>query len=84
MPTKPKKTVSELSLKSLARGYTDVAIRCLSGIAENGQSEAARVAASTALLDRGWNKPAQQVEHTGKDGSNAIEVTIRTITEGRK
>ena len=79
--TKPKR---EINLKSLARGYTDVAIKSLGAIALEGTSEAARVAASIALLDRGWNKPAQQVEHTGADGSNAIEVTIRTIVEGKK
>jgi hypothetical protein len=55
----------------------------LSGIAENGESEAARVAASVALLDRGWNKPASSVEHTGKDGDKDIRIVLRTIMEGR-
>jgi len=81
-PTPKKRLPTDL--KSLARAYTDVAIQALSGIAQNGESENARVAASIALLDRGWNKPAQQVEHTGADGSNTIEVTLRTIVEGRK
>ena len=79
----PKKRLPA-DLKSLARAYTDVAIQTLSGIAVNGESENARVAASIALLDRGWNKPASQVEHTGKDGAEEIRVTLRTIVEGRK
>jgi len=72
-----------IDLKSLARGYTETAIKTLGGIAENGESEAARVAASTALLDRGWGKPSAIVEHTGKDGASEIRVTLRTIIEGK-
>jgi hypothetical protein len=33
---------------------------------------AARVAAAQALLDRGWGKPMQAMEHSGPDG-NPIE-----------
>ena len=41
---------------------------------------AARVAAATALLDRGWGKPPQA--HAGEDGKGAIQVTIRHLAEG--
>ena len=41
-------------------------------------------AISAILLERGWGRPAQQVEHTGKDGDSEIRVLIRTITEGRE
>jgi len=82
MPTKKKKTVDELDVRSLARAHTGVAIRTLSGIAQNGESESARVSAATVLLDRGWGRPAQPV--TGKDGVEDIQVTIRTIIEGKK
>lgn len=68
----------------MARAYTEAAINSLGGIATNGESESARVAAAVALLDRGWNKPASSVEHTGKDGQEDIRVTIRTIIEGKK
>jgi hypothetical protein len=43
----------------LARSYTEIAIQTLGGIASNGESEAARVSASIALLDRGWGKPKE-------------------------
>lgn len=56
------KTPTEV--RSLARSYTDVAIQALSGIAQNGQSESARVAAAEAILNRGWGKPAQPIEGT--------------------
>ena len=73
----PKKTLP-LDLKSLARAYTETSIRQLAGIAENSESDGARVAAAGILLDRGWGKAAQT--HTGEDGGD-IRVTIRQIIE---
>lgn len=76
MPTKKKKTVRELDLKSLARGYTDICVRTLGGVAQAGESEAARVSASIALLDRGWGKPNQP--HDAKlEGE--LRITIRKL-----
>ena len=54
-------TKSLTQIKSLARSYTDAAIQSLAGIAQNGESESARVAASVALLDRGSGKPTQPI-----------------------
>ncbi len=71
----PKKKLPQ-DLKSLARAYTDRAIASLGGIAENGESEAAKVAASIALLDRGWGRPNQP--HDAKlDGE--LRITIRKL-----
>jgi len=42
---------------------------------------AARVSAAGILLDRGWGKAPQP--HTGEDDKD-IQVTIRTIVEGRR
>jgi hypothetical protein len=81
MPTAKKKTTRELDVRSLARAYTDVAVRTLGGIAKEGVSESARVSAAAILLDRGWGKPNQP--HTGDDGGD-IRVTIRTILEGKQ
>ena len=80
---KPNKKLP-IDVKSLARSFTRVAISTLGGIAENGESEAARVSAAQALLDRGWGRAAQTVEHTGKDGDSEIRIILRTITEGKK
>jgi hypothetical protein len=81
MPTKKKKTVDEIDVRSLARSYTDMAIRQLAGIAQNGDKDAARVTACGILLDRGWGKAAQPL--TGANGSEDIQVTIRTIIAGK-
>jgi hypothetical protein len=59
-------------LRSLARSHTANAIAALAGIMQNGQSDAARVAAACALLDRGWGKPSRV--HIGADGEGAIQV----------
>ena len=55
-------------IRSLARSYTDLAIQTLAGIAQNGQSESARVAASESLLNRGWGKPVQPHDGDGEGG----------------
>ena len=67
------------NIRSLARQWTDTAIQQLGGIATNGDSDAARVAACVALLDRGWGRPPQT--HTGEDGEGDIRVTIRHIIQ---
>jgi hypothetical protein len=64
-------------IRSLARVHTDTAIRVLAGImGQTDAPHAARVSAASQLLDRGWGKPAQALEHTGAEGG-----AIRTIIE---
>jgi hypothetical protein len=77
MPTKKKKTIHDLDVRSMARAYTKMAVDVLAGIARNGDKDSARAQACGILLDRGWGKAAQPL--TGKDGSEDIQVTIRTI-----
>lgn len=66
-------------IRSWARSHSKEAIQTLAGIARNGKQEAARVAAATALLDRGWGRPPQA--HTGENGEGDIRVTIRHIVQ---
>ena len=80
MPTAKKKTTREIDVRSLARAYTPMAVKVLAGVAQNGESEAARVSAAAILLDRGWGKAPQQL--TGEDDGD-IRVTIRNIVESR-
>lgn len=50
-------------IRSLARQHTALAIKTLVGIAsQRTASDSSRVAAATALLDRGWGKPKQELE----------------------
>ena len=65
-------------LRSLARAHTELSVQTLAGIARNGTSEQARVAASQALLDRGWGRPPQV--HSGEDGGD-LRITIRQIVD---
>lgn len=56
------------TLADLARAHTQTALQALVQIATSGESEAARVSAATAILDRGYGKPMQAVEHSGENG----------------
>src|SRR3954451_18052507 len=75
----PRSTLPS-DLRALLREHTAVSIQVLAGIAQNGQTDAARVAAATALLDRGWGRPPQS--HTGEKGEGGIEVIVRHIVDG--
>ena len=52
-------------LSELAKDYTHDALLTLVDVAKNGRSDAARVSAANALLDRGYGKPAvkEEIEH---------------------
>jgi hypothetical protein len=66
-------------LRSLARGHTELCIKTLAGIVSQEAAPAsARVTAASALLDRGWGRPAQV--HNGGDGGS-IQVVIRQIID---
>lgn len=56
------------SLSALARKHTPLALRTLAKVADKGLSEAAQVSAATALLDRGYGRPMQSLEHSGAGG----------------
>ena len=53
------KATSELkfNLSELARHYTNDALDSLVEIMKSGQSDSARIAAATAILDRGYGRP---------------------------
>jgi hypothetical protein len=64
-----------MSLAEAARSHAPVALETLVDICRNGESESARVSAANALLDRGYGRPKDRVELTGKDGA---AVAVRT------
>lgn len=56
-------------VKELAQQYGAEALKTLAEIMKDaGQPGAARVSAANALLDRGYGKPVQSNEISGKDG----------------
>jgi hypothetical protein len=81
--SKDKATIEQRgTLAELARQHTDDALRTLVDVCLNGDSASARVTAATAILDRGYGKPAQMVttEISGPDGGLvAVEHSTRDI-----
>jgi hypothetical protein len=81
-------------IQKLARQYTERALLTLAGIMERGESEAARVSAANALLDRGHGRPKQAVEISNKSGEdfrlkhthvlNEIDSALARIAAGAK
>ena len=56
-------------VKALAREQTEANIAALVAVRDNPDSPAAaRVSAANSLLDRGWGRPTQALEHSGPDG----------------
>jgi len=77
----PRKKVPP-DVRSLARIHTALAVNTLAGVARSGESEAAKVSAAIALMDRGWGRAPQTL--AGEDGEGNIEITIRHILGEKK
>lgn len=54
-------------LSDLAKAHTGEALDTLLDVARNGRTDAARVSAATAILDRGYGKPAVRGEESVTD-----------------
>ena len=61
-------------LSELAKAYTHDALLTLVDVAKNGRTEAARVAAANALLDRGYGKPTALQPEAPNIGPQIIEL----------
>lgn len=66
------------TIADLARAHTSIAVSALVQVATGSDSDAAKVSAANAILDRGYGKPPVAVQVTGE-----IEVTEirRTIVD---
>lgn len=75
-------------VKELARTHTETAINTLVSIMTGKKSPAAaRVAAANALLDRGYGKPTQALEHSGHvdlSGLSDSELEARILAAMQK
>jgi hypothetical protein len=71
---KGSKNKRTLEIEAEAKKHAGNALAALASIAERGESEAARVSAATALLDRGYGRPRQALEHSGTDGGPIVVV----------
>jgi hypothetical protein len=71
-------------IRSLARSWTDSAVKTLVGIMQQPDAQpSARVAAATALLDRGWGKAVQHVETTRRTVNVLSDNELADIAAGR-
>ena len=64
------------ALSALMDGHVQTAITALADIAQHGTSEAARVSAACAILDRTHGRPAQALQHDGVPEYPASGFTI--------
>jgi hypothetical protein len=68
--------------RALARTHTITAINTLVSIAKSKKAtDAARISACIALLDRGWGKPGQHHQHEGELRQHIISDRPLTIDE---
>lgn len=65
-----KVSKAKRELMEMAKDHAPAALETLVQIAQGGESEAARVSAANAILDRGYGRPPQSMEVTGKDGGS--------------
>ena len=65
-------------IKQLARSWSREALETLYQLMRNADKDSVRLAAAEAILDRGWGRPAQALEHTGQNG---LPVQIRVTYE---
>ena len=55
-PKLPDRKLGSAALRRLARAHTEAAVQVLAEVATKGNSEASRISAAMALLDRGYGK----------------------------
>lgn len=69
-------------VKALARVHTETALRVLKGIMTNDKAPpAARVAAATTILARGWGQPHQSVDLTAEVVTSKVIRTPAPTTD---
>jgi hypothetical protein len=69
------------TIADLAKTYAPDALMALVQIMRGGDSEAARVSAANAIMDRAYGKPMQAVEMSGKDGGPMVTVIERHVID---
>ncbi|MEI4473560.1 hypothetical protein [Frigidibacter sp. MR17.24] len=69
--SKAKRDIAEM-----AKDHVAAALNALVQIAREGESEAARVSAANAILDRAYGKPATKDAGPSADDAPALNITI--------
>lgn len=70
----------------LARAHTEAAIKALASVMNGASSEAAKISAANAILDRGWGRARQEAEADldSVDLADLIARRRRQAAEGRE
>ena len=68
----------DCAVRALAREKSTRAVQILAEIMENSRSDTARILAANSILDRAVGKPAQEIQHSGKDGEPGIVVEYKS------
>lgn len=73
----PNKSTAEI--KELAQTYSTDALKTLATIMLTSENDTAKIAAAKELLDRGYGKPTQAMEHSGPDGGPVVVQRIELV-----
>ena len=76
---RPRKTEEQLKLVEMCKERTPEALGTILEIMQAGENERNRLSAAQYVLDRGWGKPVQATEVTGKDGGPLEIVRIELV-----
>ena len=67
-----RRDAKTIEIQEAAKAHAGDALAALVDVALHSTSDGARVSAATALLDRGYGKPRQAIEHTGNVGHAGV------------
>ena len=70
---------STAKIKELAQTYSTDALKTLATIMLTSENDTAKIAAAKELLDRGYGKPTQALEHSGPDGGPVVVQRIELV-----
>lgn len=81
---RPKGAVNKATadIREAAQQYSSQALSVLVKVATEGESEAARVAAANAILDRAHGKPGQSLQVGGDDEAGPIKHEFSWLPSG--
>lgn len=72
-----KVSAAKRALAEMAKEHAESALQSLAEIAKSGESEAARVSAAVAILDRAFGKPPQAVHlENSDDDASPLSLTF--------
>jgi hypothetical protein len=72
---RPPKTEEQRTLEAMCRERTPEALATVLAIMDAGENERNRLSAAQFVIERGWGKAVQAVEHSGAGGT-PLNITV--------